>query len=109
MIVAYRNRLGPKFTISLEKQTNDEWDDEIVAIESIYGDENVKKDDKECAISVSVENKMLVTFMNVFGYPQTAPPLIYLSHMDSSSSDSSNSREKIATCLEVAVATLWNA
>ena len=105
MIVAYRNRLGPKFTISLEKQTNDEWDDEIVAIESIYGDENVKKDDKECAISVSVENKMLVTFMNVFGYPQTAPPLIYLSHMDSSSSDTSNSREKIATCLEVAVAT----
>ena len=65
----------------------------------------MKKDDKECAISVSVENKMLVTFMNVFGYPQTAPPLIYLSHMDSSSSDSSNSREKIATCLEVAVAT----
>ena len=41
--VAYRNRLGPKFTISLEKQTNDEWDDEIVAIESIYGDENEER------------------------------------------------------------------
>ena len=108
MIVAYRNRVGPKFTIRLEKQKNEDWEDETVAIESIYGDENVKKDDKECAISVSVENKVLVTFTNVLGYPQTAPPLIYLSYIDSSSSSggSSNSsdREMIATCLEVAVA-----
>ena len=107
MIVAYRNRVGPEFTINPEKRTNEDWEDEIVAIESIYGDDNVKKGDEECAISVSVGNKVLVTFTNVVGYPQTAPPLIYLSHVDSSSSTSTShsSREKLAMCLKVAVAT----
>jgi len=103
LFISFQNRSG---IMDLEKSSTvtETWEEEIVAIESIYGADSVRKEEHN--LSITVDDRMLVKFTNVVGYPQTKPPVIETVYLPKSKAN--GSRQMLVRCSKLAVTTALN-